>query len=722
MTTPTTPQEWGAAQLQPVLRLIHCLQKERGASCALVGSLAQPTSSCALRSELGEKTKSARVATNSAVASFYSCSAWKTYCSDNEDDRIRLASMIYNSRQLVDGMGCRADLYLLFHDVIVDYNLVLSRIIQVFVVDKVSYRQKELARKLDPTQNSVNAVISSETRQTTKVALAYLKLILSYVNLKESMGMERALLVGLMANGVDEGDLSEMSRESGNDRQLKRSSASATSIKGRFWDKSPGSIEGEKKSFRLNLIVNDIVLIVELQHRIILELRQQTGLQIHDNLSTDNVLESVNSKSNSSKALLRLVGESIRPSEEMQAMQENLRLNFDVLQFQNSTTMDEFWEGLSLYMDQLHAMELYILEELDNCSFETFDLLSFDEDGNGAESIEKELAIPGNLAEKPSLDEWEVSLYEVEFHKRIGRGSAGTTYLAKWARQDVAVKVAATNDLGLEGWKAEIASLKKLHHTNIVRFMGAIYNPSPLTYGLILEYCNGGDLMLAMNEMTPPNFYMTVAVGVASGLFYLHKMEYLHRDIKPSNVLLSGDLSSGSFVAKLTDFGLAAKLNPASSEEELTAETGTYRYMSPEVIRHENYSYAADVFSYAMLIWELLTREKPFKSLSQIEAASLVGLEKKRPPFPEGTPSDLKGFIECCWSDKPADRPAVSHILSRLEEIELGFSMKEREWIQSPTGHPVYEICEQEVERPPQNKKTQSQKKKMTSIFRMRKF
>lgn len=113
-------------------------------------------------------------------------------------------------------------------------------------------------------------------------------------------------------------------------------------------------------------------------------------------------------------------------------------------------------------VDQLHAMELYILEELDNCSFETFDLLSFDEDGNGAESIEKELAIPGNLAEKPSLDEWEVSLYEVEFHKRIGRGSAGTTYLAKWARQDVAVKVAATNDLGLEGWKAEIASLKKV--------------------------------------------------------------------------------------------------------------------------------------------------------------------------------------------------------------------------------------------------------------------
>ena len=151
---------------------------------------------------------------------------------------------------------------------------------------------------------------------------------------KESLGMERALLVGLMANGVDEVDLSEMSRSGANDPQIKRSSASATSLEGWVWDKSPGSIEGEKKSSRLNLIVNDIVLIVELQHRIISELRQQTGLHIHHNMSTDNVLNS-KSRSNSSKALLRLVAESIRPSEEMQTMQENLRLNFDVLQFQN---------------------------------------------------------------------------------------------------------------------------------------------------------------------------------------------------------------------------------------------------------------------------------------------------------------------------------------------------------------------------------------------------
>lgn len=165
----------------------------------------------------------------------------------------------------------------------------------------------------------------------------------------------------------------------------------------------------------------------------------------------------------------------------------------------------------------------------------------------------------------------------------VGRGSAGTTYLGKYLQQEVAVKVAATNEMGFEGFTAELTSLKKLRHTNIIRFLGAIYNPSPLTYCLVLEYCDGGDLAVALSSKTPPKFFTTVASGVANGMFYLHKMGYMHRDIKPSNVLLSG-AKAGSFVAKLTDFGLAVKVQNSSVKngKELTAETGTYRYMVRE--------------------------------------------------------------------------------------------------------------------------------------------
>ena len=97
-----------------------------------------------------------------------------------------------------------------------------------------------------------------------------------------------------------------------------------------------------------------------------------------------------------------------------------------------------------------------------------------------------------------------------------------------------------------------------IHHTNIIRFFGAIYNPSPLTYCLVLEYCDGGDLSAVLMKDTPSNFFITVASDVVKGLCYLHKKNILHRDIKPSNVLLHGDVQSGNFVAKLTDFGLAA--------------------------------------------------------------------------------------------------------------------------------------------------------------------
>ena len=88
---------------------------------------------------------------------------------------------------------------------------------------------------------------------------------------------------------------------------------------------------------------------------------------------------------------------------------------------------------------------------------------------------------------------------------------------------------------------------------------------------------------MALTGDTPPRFFTNVASGVANGMFYLHKMKYMHRDIKPSNVLLSGDPKTEKFVAKLTDFGLAVKVQNSSARngQELTAETGTYRYMAP---------------------------------------------------------------------------------------------------------------------------------------------
>eukprot|EP00578_Thalassiosira_sp_NH16_P006022 CAMPEP_0181137074 /NCGR_PEP_ID=MMETSP1071-20121207/33517_1 /TAXON_ID=35127 /ORGANISM="Thalassiosira sp., Strain NH16" /LENGTH=705 /DNA_ID=CAMNT_0023223815 /DNA_START=158 /DNA_END=2278 /DNA_ORIENTATION=- len=664
-------QQWESAPLQPVLRLVHCIQKERGASCALVGSLAQLDASDDSfedhQHESNIRLQSARTASNSAISHFYKSNLWSEFCSRNEKANLDIATMLFGVRQLVDKGSGDENEYLFFHDVIVECNSFLSSIIRVFVVNEIGKRKKDIQQKIGSRE------IEDKSKRKSKLALSLCNLILSFVTLKESLGMERATLSGLMAYGIELNDV-------------------------KYEQTEVIEVHKSNNGARLNLVVNDLVMIVETQHQIMRDLKKQSGVDIRrlsstfvdDDPEADNPLFDENYRT-----LLQQIGESVRPSDAMRSLQDHITKDFDIETFQQAMTMEEFWSGITVYMDRLHSMELFLLEELENCdgNFEDLDLLSLGIDTAGKESKQQPTTSvdrSDSANDSPALEEWGISLYDVEFLKRIGKGSAGTTYLGKYLKQDVALKVAATSELGLGGWTAELKSLKKLHHTNIIRFLGAIYNPCPVTYVLVLEYCDGGDLAVALNDVTPPNFFINVASGVANGMFYLHKMNYMHRDIKPSNVLLSGDMKHGHFVAKLTDFGLAVKVQNASvnNGKDLTAETGTYRYMAPEVIRHESYNFAADVYSFGLLMWEIITREKPFEPKSQIEAAGSVALEGKRPPFPMGIPLAVKELIEKCWAGKPGDRIEVEHIIKCLDE--LGNSMAASSWLASPTGYPVY--------------------------------
>jgi mitogen-activated protein kinase kinase kinase 11 len=286
-----------------------------------------------------------------------------------------------------------------------------------------------------------------------------------------------------------------------------------------------------------------------------------------------------------------------------------------------------------------------------------------------------------------SSKEWQINLDELQFRKRIGRGNAGTTYLAQWSGQTVAAKVAALSEMGLDGWKAEVQTLQRLHHPNVIRLLGSVYNENPLTYCLVLEYCNAGDLSNALQSPTPPDFFNRVATDVANGMAYLHKRGVLHRDIKPSNVLLDGNVHAGVFTSKVSDLGVATSYDEADPNR--TAETGTYRWMAPEVIRHESYSLMADVYSFAILCWQLLTRENPFANVSPIEAAGKVALEQARPPFPEGTPPALRNLISTCWAEDPSARLTFEEISTRLGELQL--TEEETLWLRAPMGHAVYD-------------------------------
>lgn len=149
--------------------------------------------------------------------------------------------------------------------------------------------------------------------------------------------------------------------------------------------------------------------------------------------------------------------------------------------------------------------------------------------------------------------------------------------------------------------------------------------------------------------------------------------------------------------------------------------------MAPEVIRHESYDNAADVYSFGILMWEMITREKPFETKSQIEAAGAVALEGKRPPLPEETPTIVRTMIEKCWAEEPSERMKLDRIIEYIDELCKDIAAIS--WLDAPLGYPVYkeQSIIDNVDRPTingidvANVKLQRKKSFVSGLFRKKK-
>uniref|UniRef100_A0A7S0UV82 Protein kinase domain-containing protein n=1 Tax=Polytomella parva TaxID=51329 RepID=A0A7S0UV82_9CHLO len=301
----------------------------------------------------------------------------------------------------------------------------------------------------------------------------------------------------------------------------------------------------------------------------------------------------------------------------------------------------------------------------------------------------------GNIINEIGWDpEWEVNPKDLQMIQKIGSGEFGDVFKAKYHGSYVAAKLLKRSDeIALGDFRTEIAILRKTHHPNCTQFMGACTKQKPFIVITELLACSLSDAFNRTFFAPTPRRQVEIALDFARGMAYLHsrRQPILHRDLKPANIMISGNLHADSEqlyldsgVIKVADFGLCKSLVPVERHGQvadidvtykLTGETGSYRYMAPEVFRHEPYSLKVDVYSYAMIIFQLFETNVPFAGQDPIEAARSAALEGSRPTFPprrqlDPTHRNMRQLITQCWSPDPEQRPSFEEI-SQILETEL---------------------------------------------------
>lgn len=160
---------------------------------------------------------------------------------------------------------------------------------------------------------------------------------------------------------------------------------------------------------------------------------------------------------------------------------------------------------------------------------------------------------------------------------------------------------------------------------------------------------------------------MKVSIDVAEAVEYLHSKRIIYRDLKPANI--GFDING---VTKLFDFGLAAEIPKGSdpnSTFNLAGNTGTSRYMAVEVIRRQPYNLKADVFSFSVLLWEIMALVKPYDGLVGQQVKECVAAFGERPIIPRKWPTNLRRILKRGWTENTIQRPNITEVKQVLIKL-----------------------------------------------------
>ena len=264
---------------------------------------------------------------------------------------------------------------------------------------------------------------------------------------------------------------------------------------------------------------------------------------------------------------------------------------------------------------------------------------------------------------------------------KIGSGKYGYVIKAenKKSKELFAIKyipIENENDLSLQNIQREIDILIRCQHPIIIKFHGycKIFDPDSDTIkvAIVMDYAKNGSLLQYLNMIrkhknADNTNLQIILIGIAYGMKYLHENHIIHRDLSSKNILLDENL-----YPYISDFGLS-KISEIGNSMEQSQTLFTPIYFPPEAFTSDKYSYNADVYSFGIILYEVVTLLIPYIEIQETPSVYLISKvaeEGIRPKFNEEDghrikPS-LKNLIELCWNQDPNQRPTFDQIFKML--------------------------------------------------------
>jgi serine/threonine protein kinase len=269
-----------------------------------------------------------------------------------------------------------------------------------------------------------------------------------------------------------------------------------------------------------------------------------------------------------------------------------------------------------------------------------------------------------------------ISHDEIQFFAEVGKGAFGVIYRANWRGYDVAVKTmmhAQNDDMrekAFNEFRREVYVMSGMKHTNLVNLLGFCVDP----FALVMEFVPGGNLYHYMRNLSLPMDWplrLKIALDVAKGMHYLHDASppFIHRDLKSPNILLVAADANAEVTAKVGDFGLSSRLFvPSLKEKSIDRDVANPTWLAPEILKEEEFTEKSDIYSFGIILWELVTRQHPFSEYNYQFMFELEDIIKTggRPTIPADVPEDYAVLIRRCWSPDPTERPSFLEIIRCL--------------------------------------------------------